>query len=69
MSITEERKSTHNGELVGNPSVTITRVGGTYSTTLPLRLPSTAKKGVYKVVTKIMTANASDGREMSFRVD
>jgi hypothetical protein len=69
VSVTEERKITHNGDLVGNPTVTLTRAGGTYSTSLPLQLPSTAKKGVYKVITKIMTVNASDARETSFRVD
>jgi outer membrane lipoprotein SlyB len=69
LNVTEERKITHNGELVGNPTVTVVRAGGTYSTSLPLRLPPNAEKGKYKVVTKIVTANASDLRETSFRVD
>jgi hypothetical protein len=69
VNVTEERKITHNGELVGNPTVTIIRAGGTYSTSLPLRLPSTAGKGTYKVVTRVVTASASDSRETSFRVD
>jgi hypothetical protein len=69
VSVTEERKIMHNGQLVGNPSTTITRAGGTYTTRLPLQLPSTAERGEYRVVTKIVTANASDTRETTFRVD
>jgi hypothetical protein len=41
---------------VGNPKVTVNRVGGTYSTTLPLHLPESAAKGEYQVITKIATA-------------
>ena len=69
VTVTEARVIKHNGQLVGNPQVTINRVGGTYSTTLPLQLPSNAAKGVYNVTTTVKTANASDSRETSFRVD
>ncbi|MEJ2724466.1 MAG: hypothetical protein P8175_07440 [Deltaproteobacteria bacterium] len=69
VKVTEERKITHNGSLVGNPSVTVARVGGTYSTTLPLQLPSNAERGVYRVITRVSAANASDASEASFRVE
>lgn len=36
VTVTEEREIKHNGQLVGNPKVSVNRLGGTYSTTLPL---------------------------------
>jgi hypothetical protein len=69
VTVTEERQIKHNGQLVGNPKVTVNRVAGTYSTTLPLHLPSSAAQGEYLVITTIMTANASDLRTTSFQVD
>jgi outer membrane lipoprotein SlyB len=68
VTVTEEREIKHDGQLVGNPKVTVNRVGGTYSTSLPLHLPSNAAKGEYQVTTKVMTAAASDLRTSSFRV-
>lgn len=69
VTVTEARQIKHNGQLVGNPKVTVNRVAGTYTTTLPLHLPSSAAPGEYQVITTIMTANASDVRTTSFRVD
>jgi hypothetical protein len=69
VTVTEEREIKHNGQLVGNPKVSVNRLGGTYSTTLPLHLPSNAAKGEYQVITKVMTSSASDLRTTSFRVD
>ena len=42
-SITEIREIRHQGQLVGRPEVTITRQGGTYSSDVPIYLPSDAK--------------------------
>ena len=69
VTVTEEREIKHNGQLVGNPKVSVNRLGGTYSPTLPLHLPSNAAKGEYQVITKVMTSSASDLRTTSFRVD
>lgn len=68
VSITESREVTLNGELVGNPEVTVSRTAGTYSSTVPLILPADAKKGKYKVITTIKTAAGKDSRESSFTV-
>jgi hypothetical protein len=68
IDITEIRKITHNGELVGNPRVQVTRDAGTYASTLPLRLPSDADKGTYLVTTTIESAGSSDVRESRFVV-
>lgn len=68
IAITESREVTLNGELVGNPEVNVTQNAGTYNTSVPLILPSDAKKGKYKVITSIKTAAGKDSRESSFTV-
>jgi hypothetical protein len=68
IDITEIRKITHNGELVGNPRVRVTRDAGTYASTLPLRLPPDADAGTYLVTTTIESASSSDVRESRFVV-
>jgi len=68
VTVTEEREIKHDGQLVGNPKVSVNRVSGTYSASLPLHLPSDAAKGEYQVITKVMTDGASDLRTTSFRV-
>ncbi len=66
--ITEIREITLNGELVGKPEITVTRPDGTFNSSVPLRLPATASKGVYRVRTSVQSANARDTREMRFTV-
>ena len=68
INITETREIRMGGELVGKPEVNVTRRGGTYSSTVPLFLPSDAKPGTYTVVTTIQTEKAKDSRETSFTV-
>ena len=68
LNITETREIRMGGELVGKPEVNVTRRGGTYSSTVPLFLPSDAKPGTYTVVTTIQTEKAKDSRETSFTV-
>jgi len=66
--ITESREVTFNGELVGNPEVSVHHATGTYHTTVPLFLPADANKGKYKVITTIRSAAGKDSRESSFTV-
>ncbi|MFO7965924.1 MAG: YMGG-like glycine zipper-containing protein [Desulfobacterales bacterium] len=66
--ITEIRKITHNGEVVGNPRVNVDRTGGTYTSTVPLQLPGNADPGVYTITTTVETTGASDARETTFIV-
>ncbi len=68
INITETREIRIGGELVGKPEVNVTRRGGTYSSTVPLFLPSDAKPGTYTVMTTIQSENAKDSRETSFTV-
>lgn len=67
-SITEIREVTYSGELVGKPEIRVERGDGTYTSTVPIRLPSDAKKGVYKVRTIVQSENAKDTKEISFTV-
>lgn len=67
-SITETRTITHNGSVVGNPQIQVSRSDGTYTSTIPLHLPANAQKGVYVVKSEIKGANVSDSREFTFTV-
>lgn len=69
INIAEIREIRHNGELIGRPEVNITRRGGTYTSTVPIFLPSNAKKGTYSVVTTIQSQTAKDSRETFFNVE
>lgn len=68
VDITEAREVTLNGQLVGNPEVTVSHNAGTYQSSIPLVLPADAKKGTYRVITTIKTASGKDSRESSFIV-
>jgi len=68
VNVTEIRRITHNGELVGDPEVRVIRPGGTYTSTVPLHLPANARRGEYTVKTIIETSRASDARETHFTV-
>ncbi len=68
VSITESREVTLNGQLVGNPEVTVTHNAGTYHTSIPLILPEDAQKGTYRVITTIKTDTGKDSREALFTV-
>lgn len=68
INITEIREIRQAGELVGKPEINVIRGGGTYSSTVPVFLPSNAKKGTYSVVTTVQSQTAKDSREMFFYV-
>jgi len=68
INITETREIKVGGELVGKPEVNVVRRGGTYSSTVPLFLPSDAKPGTYSVITTVQTQTAKDSKETSFTV-
>jgi len=67
-NLTETRIITHNGEIVGKPEVRVTRTDGTYTSTVPLRLPAEAAKGTYVVTSIVQTDNAKDTKEFTFKV-
>jgi len=64
----EVREVRHNGKLIGRPQFTTRREGGTWVSSMPIRLPMDAEPGVYIVTTIVETDNAGDSRETDFRV-
>lgn len=67
--ISEIREIRYKGELFGKPEVTVSRNDGTYSSSIPLVLPSDAKKGKYTITMTVKGASASDSKEASFQVN
>ncbi|MCF8130398.1 MAG: hypothetical protein K9N10_17955 [Deltaproteobacteria bacterium] len=67
-SITEIREITHRGRIVGKPEAQVSRPDGTFTSMVPLRLPPEAEKGEYRVISTVVSANASDVRETRFTV-
>jgi hypothetical protein len=67
-SLTEIREITHNGELVGKPEATVSRTSGTYTSTIPIRLPENSGRGIYDVRTIVQSQNAKDERQVTFTV-
>ena len=69
MDVTETREiRKEGGELTGKPQVTVQRQGGTYTSRVPLTLPSDAQKGTYTGYASIQSGNSSDTREFTFTV-
>lgn len=68
IAVTEIREIRFNGELVGKPEVSTTRIAGTYDSNVPLFLANDAKRGTYQVITTIKAQESSDSRESSFTV-
>jgi outer membrane lipoprotein SlyB len=66
--VTEIREITYKGELVGRPEVKVEHVDGTYTTSVPLQLPSSAEKGTYKVKAMVESQYSKDAREITFTV-
>lgn len=63
VSVIEKREIRHNGELVGNPEVTVTHKGGTYTSSIPLTLPANAKKGLYVVTNTVRSGTLSEQQQ------
>ena len=68
VSITEMREIRYGVEIVGKPEVTLMHKGGTYTSTVPMFMPSDAKKGTYTVLTIIQAADSKDTQEIKFTV-
>jgi len=68
IDITEIREIKHEGELVGKPEVNVAHAGGTYSSSIPIFMPSNAKRGRYNVIMTVQTQNAKDSKETTFYV-
>lgn len=68
MDVVETREIRYRGELTGRPQVTVQRQGGTYTSKVPVVLPTDAKAGTYTVLTTIQVGTNSDAREASFTI-
>jgi hypothetical protein len=64
----EVREVRHNGKLIGRPHFTSRRAGGTWVSSMPIKLPLDAEPGTYTVTTIVETDNAGDTRETDFKV-
>jgi hypothetical protein len=68
LNIAEIREIRLGDRLIGTPVVNVIRKGGTYTSRVPLSLPSDAGSGTYKVLTIIQTADAQASGETTFIV-
>jgi hypothetical protein len=68
-AVTEIWEITHNGEVVGRSELKVTRSDGTYTATIPIHLPSNAKKGEYRVRSIVESENLKDRRERTLEVN
>ena len=64
----EVREVRHDGKLIGRPQFSSRREGGTWVSSMPIKLPMDAEPGVYTVTTIIETDNAGDTHETDFQV-
>jgi hypothetical protein len=69
LTITETREIRYKGELFGKPKTYVTRGDGTYSSSVPVTLPSSAKKGRYKILLTVQTHKRSASKEATFYVN
>lgn len=67
-AVTEIREIRYKGKLYSRPEVKVYRESGTYASTVPVRMPSDAKKGKYTVILSVKAGNARDSREAAFSV-
>ena len=68
LEITETREIRYQGEMYGKPQISVSRSDGTYSSSIPLTLPTDAKKGKYSVIMTVQGPTVSDSKETSFQI-
>lgn len=66
--VQETREVRHNGVLVANPTTQFTRGNGTFTSALPVVLPSSAGRGTYEVMTTVMAGDRSSRGMTTFTV-
>jgi hypothetical protein len=66
--VQETRQVTHNGQVVANTSGTFQRQNGTFTSSLPITLPSNAQRGTYQVTTTIAMGDKQDTGTATFVV-
>ena len=68
IKVTEHWEISHNGRIVGNPSISTQRTGGTWSSAIPLTLPRAADDGVYRARVVVEADGAVDQGSTTFVV-
>ncbi len=68
INVTETRKIMMGDQVVGQPQVNVARAAGTYTSNVPLTLPSSAQKGTYTVVSTVQAGGVTDTRQSTFNV-
>lgn len=68
LNVIEKWEIRHDGNLVGNPEIHVSRAAGTYTAAIPLILPGDAKKGFYIVSCTVTSGTLSDEMKSSFTV-
>lgn len=68
VTVHETREVRHNGVLVANPTTAFTRPNGTFTSALPITLPSAAARGAYEVTITVAVADRASRGLTSFVV-
>lgn len=68
MTVHETREVRHNGALVANPSLDVQRANGTFTSTLPITLPSNALAGTYEVTITVAMGDRTARSMTNFTV-
>jgi len=68
LPVRETREVRLNGELVANPAVDVARPTGTFSSTVPITLPPSARTGRYDVATTVTSGDRQSTSTTSFSV-
>ena len=68
LSVQETREVRHDGALVANPTVNTQRANGTFTSTVPITLPSNAEKGTYDVTTTVAMGDRTARSMTTFTV-
>ena len=68
LSVRETREVRHNGLLVANPTTELARQGGTFTSAVPITLPTTATAGTYEVTVTVAVGDRLSRGTTTFAV-
>ena len=68
INVTETREIRFGNEVVGKPQVNVSRSGGTFTSNVPLTLPSNAQRGTYTVTNTVQAEGVTDTKQFTFNV-
>jgi surface antigen len=68
LSVRETREVRHSGVLVANPTTEFSRLGGTFTSAVPITLPTTAATGAYEVTITVAVGDRLSRGTTTFTV-